>query len=662
MASRATITANDAETESKTWFSAAELAELGLPGLPGDKRSIARRAQEERWSSKTDDSGDLLVRPRSGRGGGVEFNYRLLPGKAQIELARRGIIQAAEASPEEPKTGGSWDWFARQSAKTRSEAERRLVIVESIELLVAAGSTKSAAVAEIGAAKSVGRSTLWKWLRAVDGIPASERLPVLAPRRVGGGKSAELDDEIWTIFKSDYLRPEEPTFTSCYDRTAAIAAERGVSMPSERTLRRRLEREIDPGILILRRKGEEALRRSLPAQRRSVSEYRVLEIVNVDGHKFDVFVTPPGGGKAIRPVMVAIQDVRSSKIVGWRIGETESAALARLAFADCFRNFGIPREALLDNGRGFASKWLTGGARTRFRFKIMPEEPDGLLKLLNIGIHWAKPYRGQSKPIERAFRDMCDRISRAPACAGAYTGNSVANKPANYGSRAMGWDEFRDHVAQGIADHNARLGRRGRDYAGRSFNEVFDEGYAVSPCAPASEAQLRLALLAAERKMVNRKTGIIELFGNRYWSIECDRLKGRKLTVRFDPDDLHSEIHLYDEEQAYLATVPMIADVGFLDVEGAKAAAKREADARRRVKEGLEAERLLSAEELAAMQPRLTPAPAPPTNVVRMLRRGGALPAIKASPEPEEKDDRAGAAERMRRGMLKLVEDHGLEN
>ena len=113
-------------------------------------------------------------------------------------------------------------------------------------------------------------------------------------------------------------------------------------MPSERTLRRRLESEIDPGILILRRKGEEALRRSLPAQRRSVSEYRVLEIVNVDGHKFDVFVTPPGGGKPIRPVMVAIQDVRSSKIVGWRIGETESAALARLAFADCFRNFGIP--------------------------------------------------------------------------------------------------------------------------------------------------------------------------------------------------------------------------------------------------------------------------------------------------------------------------------
>ncbi len=661
MASRATIAANDIETEEKAWFSAAELAELGLPGLPGDKRSIARRAQEDRWSSKTDEDGELLIRPRAGRGGGVEFHYRLLPGKAQIELARRGIIQTAETSPDEPKAGGSWDWFARQSAATRAEAERRLAIVESVELLVAAGSTKSAAVAEACAREGVGRSTVWNWLRAADGIPASERLPVLAPRRTGGGKSAELDDELWTIFKSDYLRPEEPTFTSCYDRTTAIAAERGLSMPSERTLRRRLESEIDPGILILRRKGEEALRRSLPAQRRSVSEYRVMEIVNVDGHKFDVFVTPPGGGKPIRPVMVAIQDVRSSKIVGWRIGETESAALARLAFADCFRVYGIPREALLDNGRGFASKWLTGGAKTRFRFKIMPEEPDGLLKLLNIGIHWAKPYRGQSKPIERAFRDMCDRISRAPACAGAYTGNSVANKPANYGSRAMEWDAFRDHVAQGIADHNARLGRRGRDYRGRSFDEVFAEGYAVSPCAPASEAQLRLALLAAERKMVNRQTGIIELFGNRYWSIECDRLKGRKLTVRFDPDNLHSEIHLYDEEHAYLTTVPVIADVGFLDTEGAKAAAKREADAKRRVRDGLAAERLLSADELAAMQPRVTAPAPPPTNVVRMLRRGGALPAIEADCEPQ-RDEREGAEERLNRAMLRMVRNNELED
>src|SRR5690606_3822624 len=100
-----------------------------------------------------------------------------------------------------------------------------------------------------------------------------------------------------------------------YDRTAAIAAEKGLSMPSERTMRRRLEREVDPRIVTLRRKGEEALRRSIPSQRRRVEDLHALECVNIDGHKFDVFVTPPKGGNPIRPVMVAIQDVRSSRVL-----------------------------------------------------------------------------------------------------------------------------------------------------------------------------------------------------------------------------------------------------------------------------------------------------------------------------------------------------------
>lgn len=36
-----------AEAPHRVWWTAGELAELALPGLPGDKRSINRRAQEE---------------------------------------------------------------------------------------------------------------------------------------------------------------------------------------------------------------------------------------------------------------------------------------------------------------------------------------------------------------------------------------------------------------------------------------------------------------------------------------------------------------------------------------------------------------------------------------------------------------------------------------
>jgi hypothetical protein len=46
-------------------------------------------------------------------------------------------------------------------------------------------------------------------------------LPALAPRRRGGGVEAEIDHVIWTAFKSDFCRPEEPTLASCYQRAVA---------------------------------------------------------------------------------------------------------------------------------------------------------------------------------------------------------------------------------------------------------------------------------------------------------------------------------------------------------------------------------------------------------------------------------------------------------
>ncbi|WIA55483.1 transposase domain-containing protein [Sphingobium sp. WTD-1] len=129
------------------------------------------------------------------------------------------------------------------------------------------------------------------------------------------------------------------------------------------------------------------------------------------------------------------------------LAESEDMVTARLVFADLFQKWGIPKGLLSDNGRAFASKWLTGGARTRFRFKIRDEDPLGVLTALGITVHWAKPYRGQSKPIERGFRDFCDAIAKHPAFDGAYTGNTPLAKPEDYGSRAIDIETFwRDFV------------------------------------------------------------------------------------------------------------------------------------------------------------------------------------------------------------------------
>ncbi|MBD3728735.1 MAG: Mu transposase C-terminal domain-containing protein [Sphingomonadales bacterium] len=644
-----------AQPQERCWFSAAELADLRLPGLPGSKRSVARKAKDERWASRTCPDGELLARPRMGQGGGLEFHLAVLPGPARVELVRRGVVSPPDAERPEAPQAGNWEWFDQQSQDVRERAAARLEAMREIDVLERAGSTTTAAIALVSARHDVSQATLWNWRKLIEGVAASDWLPALAERRKGGGKKAEMDELLWREFLSDWMRPEEPPLSSCYRRAQARATERGMSLPSEKALRRRIEREVDPAAIMLARKGKEALERSIPDNRRTLESLHAMHMVNIDGHVFDVFVTPPDGGKKVRPVMVAIQDVYSRKILAWRLDLSENVLATRLAFADLFRNFGIPRICLLDNSRTFASLALTAGARTRYRNKIRDEDPAGLLVSLGIEVRFAQIYHGQSKPIERAFRDIASDISRSPACAGAYTGNSPTNKPANYDEREVPWAEFESIVAQGIADHNARIGRRGGVCNGRSFDQTFDQSYAVKAIRKATPEQLRMALLAAERKRVNSRTGEISLFGNRYWSPECRHYHGQMVTVRFDPDDLHSEVHLYGHDGAYLTTAPVIEDYGFADQAGAKAASKRKKDHRKLARETLRQEALIEAEELAARQPRTAAAELPDPGVVELapVRRTAGAAVRKVAPAPRvtsESESRVFSALRLVRG------------
>lgn len=633
------------ETEGhgvQEWFTASELADLALPGLPIDKRSINRRAREENWQMRSSAVGDALSRPRIGRGGGIEFHISLLPGTAQIALAERGIAPAlTQPAPTQTTSEGAWRWYDTQNAKVKAEAEFRANIVAKIELLEAAGMTRTAAMSEASREHGIATSTLWSWMNLVRGTAASDRLPALAPRRQGGGRQADVHPALWAMFVGDYLRASRPTLKSCYDRTADKAAEMGLSLPSEKTLKRKLENEIPRSVIINRREGPEALRRSIPATRRTIEHLHALEIVNIDGHKFDNEVIPPDGGDPVRPIMVAIQDIYSSKILAWKLDLSENAIQTQLVFRDLFENYGIPKAVLLDNGRAFASKKISGGAPTRFRFKIKEDEPVGVLVALDINPVWALPYRGQSKPIERAFRDMADRIARHPAMEGAYTGNSIANKPHNKGSRAIEWDEFTAHVERGIKRHNAQLGRRGRHYAGRSFDDVFAASYATAPIRKATPEQLRMALLTAQPRRINADTSELEMFGNRYWCEAMHALAGQKVMVRFDPQDLHSEVYLYDLERRFLMVAPLLTDFGFNKEAGAVAAAKRVANFRKRTRELEEMEQILEAEAVAAMQVDAPEFITPQPGAIRLVHgRGGAVRKAVVEPQlPEPKSE-----------------------
>ena len=292
----------------------------------------------------------------------------------------------------------------------------------------------------------------------------------------------------------------------------------------------------------------------------------------------------------------------------------------------------------LDNGRAFASKWITGGTANRYRFKVRDEDPAGLLTTLGVEIHWTTPYSGQSKPIERAFRDLAEEIAKHPICAGAYTGNRPDAKPENYGNAAIPIDMLRAHVQAQIAEHNARPGRRTETAKGRSFDETF----ATSMAAPTTivrwptDAQRALWLLAAERVHAQKGSGELHLFGNRYWSEELNARAGTKVTVRFDPGDLTRGVSVYDNEERLICVATLIENARFDDVETAgKHAAKRNAYLRAaREKQRLHAE--LTAEELASIYAEDSPPEQRPMKpAVQRIASGGGNAARQAEWDDE---------------------------
>ena len=463
-------------------------------------------------------------------------------------------------------------WLLATEAQ-QAKAKNKLEIVVTAERVIASGNRVDDALREVAAQYGCSKESIYKWRKILKGWPKSHRLYALLDNHGGGAEKIELCDRAWEYIKADYLRLEAPALTAVYDRAKRQGYLEGWKLPSYKTVSRRIK-ELNASAVVLARQGRECAERLFPAQTRDKSELHALQAVNADGHRFDVFVDW-GDGEIGRPMMCAWQDIYSDKILSYRVAKTENSDSIRLSFGDMIGNYGIPKEAYLDNGRGFASKWMTGGMKTRFRFKIKEEEPRGIMTSLGVQVHWAIPHHGQSKPIERAFRDMCEYIAKHPAFAGAYTGNNPENKPDNYGSAAVPIELFLEVLDMEIAAHNAREGRRSPVCDGRSFDQAFEESYKSAPIQQASASQKVMCLMAAEAVKVNRENCEIQLRKNRYWDEALAAYRGQKLTVRFDPDDLHRSIWVYTPEGKFITIAACVAATGFNDTSAAREHARK---------------------------------------------------------------------------------------
>lgn len=611
---------------AREWWTAEALAERGLPDLPTTKRRINALAERENWRAHP-----TLARKRAERGGGWEYHWKLLPGRAQRRLIEEAG-EAARAPADRMDRGTAWAWFDRLPEAVRQVAADRRAAVQEMEALAAHMGT-AAAVAEVSRGRGVAARTLWNWLNLIDGVDPADRLAYLAPRHRAVAARAEPAGDagasaFFDLLKADYLRLEAPSFTASYAVASRIAQAKGIPVMGERTARRRMD-ALPLVVRAFAREGLRGLEKRFPPQTRDRTQMVAMEGVNADCHKIDVFVTGwPGAEDAIiRPQIVAFQDLYSGKILSWRVDRDPNKVAVMSAFGELIETWGIPRHCLFDNGREFANKWLTGGAKTRFRFKVREDDPLGVLPQLGIEIHWARPHHGQAKPIERAFRDMADRIAKDARFAGAYVGNRPDAKPENYGSKAIPLGDFIRVVGEGIEQHNARAGRTSPTCRGRSFDETFAASYEVAPIRKATEEQARLWLMGQEVIRLHGKHGQASLHEAEYWSDWMSEHAGERVIARFDPEELNAGLHLYALDGSYLGFAETKVKTPFFDLAGARGAAAQDKRRKRLAKELLEATRPVTVTHIAAELDKLAAEnggvlPMPEAKVVELVQRG----------------------------------------
>ncbi|MCW9710878.1 Mu transposase C-terminal domain-containing protein [Avibacterium sp. 21-586] len=591
---------------------------VGIGGLPTSIQGLTKKAKAENWERR---------RKEDVQGKVFEYAFTSLPQEVQAELLLKNAKETA-SELSAPTRGVAyknylpeviWSGFDKATEKNREEAKAKLALVVAVADLKENGMPIMDAIATVAEKANEAVGSIKRWYYKVRSFERSDWLPLLLDKKpTAKGREAEFTPEAWEAFKADYFRNERPQFGSCYERLKRAAQKNGWEIPSPSSIKRKIEREIPKVQQVFLREGEHALSRYYPSMQRSVADLDAMEWINGDGYQHNVFVEWHNG-EIVRPKTWIWQDIRTRKILAYRTDLSENSDTIRLSLMDLVYKYGIPRHLTIDNTRAAANKWMTGGVKNRYRFKVKEDDVQGIIPLLGIELHWTSIQfgkgHGQAKPVERAFSHggLGELVDKHPTLAGFYAGDNIYNKPDNYngGKAGVSYETFILALEDGIRMFNEREARETEICQGvYSFSQVFERDYANATVRKASTEQLRLLMLMSEAVTL-RKDGTFELEAggkvnnrrNRYLAIGLIGSQHKKVVVKFDPSDLHNKVWVYSLEGMFLDEAICTEKVAF----GDKAVGREYDKARKQwvksQKTAAKAQQTMSAKETARYQP-----------------------------------------------------------
>ncbi len=605
---------------------AAQLAGLSV-------RSLCRHCAAGKYPGATKGNGGWVI-PLTSLPQAAQVRYweDQRPTQASAPLAG---LPAVASAPEAIDADAMFLAYRQAPKKSKTRADNLCAAVSEFEELRAAGKTKSNAAAHIKATYNISPVTLWRARDAVAGQPRELWAALLLPCYKGRTKEADLTGDAWDWIKSHYLSTSEPPAKVVIKEAKKEGKARGWVFPSDKTILRKLNAL--PGTqTILGRKGKEAFDATFPAAERDFTAYGLHDKWVSDGRRVDVFCRWPDGTVS-RPFIVAWVDMRTRLVLGARGGVNPSQSLTLASFHSALVRVNIkPQRALLDNGREYAGKQVTGGQKTRYRFKIKEDDPVGALTRMGVVVDWARPYRGQEKPIESFWKHIANHLDKLPKFQGAYCGKDTVSKPEDFDrNKAIPIEVYAAKLAEVLEEFNREHAHRGQGMDGKAPAQLYEELMQAEPhkvwARPTSE-DMRLLCLEQRMLTLNNKDASIRFkfdgYGeNRYWSETLTDLpesaRAKKYSVFYNPENPDIPILVYDGER-------MICEARKLG-----AVADKEAAAQHCInKATFKRPRVAAFKELQQAAPVALPAPAAPLSIQSVTIEKAAAPV--AQPEPSK--------------------------
>lgn len=290
--------------------------------------------------------------------------------------------------------------------------------------------------------------------------------------------------------------------------------------------------------------------------KRETTSLEVMELVVGDEHTFDCWVqytAPNGKIKAVRPVLVAWLDLKSRAIIGDVICVTANGDTLKESLVKMIYTAGVPKGILIDNGKDYTKKELTGQSRKQRKIVFdFDAETKGFYQSIGIEeVSRALPYQGWVKDIERFFSTVCSRFTKwFDSYTGTLTGSKTEAKRHKdidgmlERGELLTMEEFYEAWTKWKETKYHTRKHRGLKDAGEKWvtpGEMFANGPRYQKAAPPREYATML-LMKGDTARVGSQ-GITK-FGVLYTDYELCYHKDKKVSVKWNADDM-SKLYVY---------------------------------------------------------------------------------------------------------------------